>query len=559
MPMPMTHLAAAPASLSLSLPPPPELDRIVTYDGFDEGRGERYVATSCASGGGSGGGRPSSAYDDDAAASGNSASTAAPSSTEPAYVTLGDPQFLGSGLSVCVRHTFLDVCMSPPPPLGRARTEPGPAAALGMEGLRARNRPGSDDSSSEGIEEEEEAAEGSGEAAEEVAEGAEVAAEAADPGLLRHGEDEEDEEADGFEAVSAEPPPPPPPVPLEKLITPEWFPTVAWGRKDGAATPPVVAAATSAASAVAAAASAQAADSAAAAAGVAAATAPSSQEASQPSGLGEEDSSAIPPPPPPLPLEHFATPDLFENPQDGSNGEQGPEYMWAKMRSGERMQAAADAGRMQAVVAPTLTGPTTSSSASSRCIPPSPPPCYPAPVATNPAASEPPPPPAGDAADDPMSLEGAPQACGLACVDSPRGRKRVFWAVDARKLDSQDKQAVSPDFTLDLAGEGPQPFRLVIKPTPKNDGRRGAGFKKSKGRGRVELKCEVQRPSGAPNLTFRLCVGRGATKQGVRGPVSYNFADDGSCCGLPKGQEEWDFRSAIDDTRCFLICLEALP
>jgi hypothetical protein len=140
------------------------------------------------------------------------------------------------------------------------------------------------------------------------------------------------------------------------------------------------------------------------------------------------------------------------------------------------------------------------------------------------------------------------------------GKVRIFWALAASKLDSLDKQAVSPSFELDLAGdEGKQPFKLIAHPTPKNDGRRGAGFKKSKGKGWVELKCEAPRESGSQGIVFRFAVGRDGVRQPTRGVVSHDFAEMGSCCGLPKGQDQWDFRAAVDEHKTFLVILEVMP
>jgi hypothetical protein len=130
--------------------------------------------------------------------------------------------------------------------------------------------------------------------------------------------------------------------------------------------------------------------------------------------------------------------------------------------------------------------------------------------------------------------------------------------LDSRKLDSQDKQAVSPGFELNFDGEeAPCPFRLVIHPTPKNDGRRGSGFKKSKGKGRIELKCEAtERPSDSPELAFRFAIGMGTVKQPFRSEVSSNFCEN-SCCGMPKTEEEWDFSVAVDpESKTFLVVVE---
>merc|ERR1711990_192038 len=61
------------------------------------------------------------------------------------------------------------------------------------------------------------------------------------------------------------------------------------------------------------------------------------------------------------------------------------------------------------------------------------------------------------------------------------GCTHVHWAVDARKLDGQDKQLVSKMFLVELPGHGPTPFKLVLYPKATSDSKHGAGFKKAKG------------------------------------------------------------------------------
>merc|ERR1719160_1910833 len=91
---------------------------------------------------------------------------------------------------------------------------------------------------------------------------------------------------------------------------------------------------------------------------------------------------------------------------------------------------------------------------------------------------------------------------------TPLGCTHVHWAVDARKLDGQDKQSVSQVFMVELPGHGPTPFKLVLYPKTTNDSKHGAGFKKAKGHGRVILKCEAQLPESRSDVAFRMGVGR---------------------------------------------------
>lgn len=135
----------------------------------------------------------------------------------------------------------------------------------------------------------------------------------------------------------------------------------------------------------------------------------------------------------------------------------------------------------------------------------------------------------------------------------------VHWAVDARKLSRQDKQAVSPKFMVDVPELGPLQFTVVLHAKEGAvSGKKGAGFVKVKGLGRVMLKCESQLPEGASELVFRVGLGRDNVMQAFRGPVVRDFAAQ-SCHGLPTEEEEWDFSAAVDASSTFLVTVEIAP
>jgi len=139
---------------------------------------------------------------------------------------------------------------------------------------------------------------------------------------------------------------------------------------------------------------------------------------------------------------------------------------------------------------------------------------------------------------------------GLGCT-------QVFWAVDARKLDSQDKQQVSPSFEVCFPGHESQTFHLIIYPTVVNDGRRGAGFKKAKGRGRLVLKCQsLELPASFPQVAFWFSVGK-AQNTMPRG-WCHNFIEQ-SCGALPKGKDQWDFKAAVDDSKTVTVSVYVQP
>lgn len=137
---------------------------------------------------------------------------------------------------------------------------------------------------------------------------------------------------------------------------------------------------------------------------------------------------------------------------------------------------------------------------------------------------------------------------------------RIRWSVDARKLDTTDKEAVSPAF--ELAGWANAQFKMVMRPKRVEDSRGGASFKKARGKGSVQLKL-VNKLEEAAHLSvmFRLAVGNPISwkrRERPRGPVRHDFFEK-PICGLPEGRDEWDFRKAVDDaTQTFVVSLDVL-
>jgi hypothetical protein len=272
------------------------------------------------------------------------------------------------------------------------------------------------------------------------------------------------------------------------------------------------------------------------------------------------------PPPPPLMLEKQETFDEFECPQViGSS-------MSAALAPGACMGVGVDAGvgesglpvvPMQPAFLSTVSGMlavTTAPAlqaapevpASMPCLPP---PCVPAPLLQEqPTPAAPKAAPAEEAAVPPPPDALPPNA--LVCTLAETGSTHVHWAVDGRKLDSQDRQVISPEFMIDMGDMGPQRFKMAIHPTAVLDKFHGRGFKKAKGRGKIELKCESQLPQGIPDVVFSFRIGRADRMQPPRGPVTHNFSER-SCAGLQKNQEEWELKSAIDETGTFVVSLQA--
>jgi len=136
------------------------------------------------------------------------------------------------------------------------------------------------------------------------------------------------------------------------------------------------------------------------------------------------------------------------------------------------------------------------------------------------------------------------------------GHLWIHWRVHSHKLRSKDKSIVSPSFEL-LPGVS---FKLMILALSSGE-RKGQGcFTKSRGFGTVSLKLgsPLEDPTSSPKIAFRLSIGSGHQRQALRGPVEHDF--DCSVCGLPKGIDEWDFRSAVDaDSSTVTVSLEVLP
>lgn len=147
-------------------------------------------------------------------------------------------------------------------------------------------------------------------------------------------------------------------------------------------------------------------------------------------------------------------------------------------------------------------------------------------------------------------------------VSEESGVFRVCWTVDAKKLKSSNKVTVSPSFEHpEVSGS----FKIMLYPKAISDRRGGASFKKAKGKGSVQLKCEAalgKTAGGALSLRVAIGNGRGgrdAALEPARGPVRHDFSESG-VCGLPKHQEEWNFARVVDEaSQTFAVVLEFLP
>jgi hypothetical protein len=131
-------------------------------------------------------------------------------------------------------------------------------------------------------------------------------------------------------------------------------------------------------------------------------------------------------------------------------------------------------------------------------------------------------------------------------IGRPRSQSKFHpWEVDARKLQGNYRQLVSPPFHITLGSQSVT-FRLIITPKVPTDSKGGASFQKSKGWGTVQVKCEAALSDDIAEVTYRIWVGSGQTLQHPQGPVCHNFAQN-AFSELPKGQDQWNFNAAVDE------------
>jgi hypothetical protein len=137
--------------------------------------------------------------------------------------------------------------------------------------------------------------------------------------------------------------------------------------------------------------------------------------------------------------------------------------------------------------------------------------------------------------------------------DEGQSKVKVVWTTPARFLSSKDSHAhVSSEFRLAFGGgscpsEGVK-FKMMIYPKVHSNVKGGASFKKSRGRGYVELSCMDTLPDDAPEVTFSLAVGSSRKRR----PTTHCFRT--SAVGrLPSNQAEWDFRSQVEGSAVTIL------
>lgn len=136
---------------------------------------------------------------------------------------------------------------------------------------------------------------------------------------------------------------------------------------------------------------------------------------------------------------------------------------------------------------------------------------------------------------------------------SKGGKELIRWRVDGRKLETQEKQILSPEFELKLPGLGASAFRLMIL-AKETRGKGGRGFLKAKGCGWLFIKCaDSLLPEGVAPMAFRVTVGPGRE----RDLPSHQFSQH-SCCPLQENKGSWDLLSMLDATKRLEVSVQVL-
>ncbi|CAE7624309.1 Ttll1, partial [Symbiodinium necroappetens] len=278
--------------------------------------------------------------------------------------------------------------------------------------------------------------------------------------------------------------------------------------------------------------------------------------------------------PPPLPLEVFVTPDCFEDPEfsrplsaaaptfipipgAGAAGALGA----LPMHGLANLPGIPDAFvgpsipelcrpktqiLLEEMLAPSVVPVT--ELATSRFPPP--PPAMPAPVLAEPPSPEV---PAEAPVEGPLPPRCDLQVGQLVCEEPARGIWDVHWSADSRQLYTTTVRLVSGIFMLQVKGSS-LPFKVFLHPKVVINNKRGGGFKKAKGKGSIVLKCEAEDVKRYPKLDISFRVGRGSRLQPPRSVEAHDFGEQ-SCCCLPEAQQEWDFRSLVDESGSLLVSL----
>eukprot|EP00440_Ansanella_granifera_P004129 gb/GFBE01004478.1/.p1 GENE.gb/GFBE01004478.1/~~gb/GFBE01004478.1/.p1 ORF type:complete len:425 (+),score=111.33 gb/GFBE01004478.1/:1-1275(+) len=141
---------------------------------------------------------------------------------------------------------------------------------------------------------------------------------------------------------------------------------------------------------------------------------------------------------------------------------------------------------------------------------------------------------------------------GLQMETLPGGCAVLHWTIEGRKVSSQEKQLLSPEFDIHFPDQGLVPFRLIVAAKQMTRHKGGQTFAKAQGRARISIRCGDSMREGASSVAFRLRVGTES-----RGPFWHQFVEK-NCCDLQECCEDWDLVAAAKSSKHLEVCLEVV-
>jgi len=131
---------------------------------------------------------------------------------------------------------------------------------------------------------------------------------------------------------------------------------------------------------------------------------------------------------------------------------------------------------------------------------------------------------------------------------------RFRWNIEEGQLKKNDREKVSPPLKIDVDGVECC-FKLIVKPKEISTARGGRSFKKSKGKGTIDVTCTDQHHG--INMKFVVAVGKSGsssfTDQSTA--IDHDFSSR-HICSVPN---EFDFQAAVDETlQQFCVSLQVM-
>jgi len=143
-----------------------------------------------------------------------------------------------------------------------------------------------------------------------------------------------------------------------------------------------------------------------------------------------------------------------------------------------------------------------------------------------------------------------PPPAAPARVAAPGGGESASasWTVHAADIESTHNKICLEEFFVALPGLGSFPFQIILYAEDRVSKGPGGGFQRSRGRGRLEVRCKAQLPPGAGQLDVSVAVGAGRRAPPLRGPAAHDFSRQ-AC----RGWRRMDFWAAVDPVTRTLV------